>query len=61
MFNASSGRIKTPKHIALPMTIKNKTRCAEIVALLNLLCHGISYTHIEQLETAMAKRQVKGY
>ena len=61
MFNASSGRIKTPKHIALPMTIKGKTGCAEIVTLLNLLGHGISYSYIEELETAMAKRQVKKY
>ena len=61
MFNASNGRIKTPKHIALPMTIKSKTGCAEIVTLLNRLGHGISYTHIEELETAMAMRQVKRY
>ena len=61
MFNASTGRIKTSKHTALPMTIKNKTGCAEIVTLLNLLGHGISYSHIEELETAMAKRQVKRY
>ena len=40
MFNASNGRIKTPKHIALPITIKSKTGCAEIVTLSNRLDHG---------------------
>ena len=43
------------------MTMKGKTGCSEIVTLLNRLGHGISYTHIEKLETAMAMRQVKKY
>ena len=29
MFTATRGRIKTPKHIELPMTIESKTGCAE--------------------------------
>ena len=50
MFNATSGHIKTPKHITLTMTIKRNTRYAEIVTLLNRLGHGISYTQIGELE-----------
>ena len=50
-----------PKHIALPMTIKSNTGCAETVTLLNRLGNGISYSYIEELETAMAMRQVKRY
>ena len=63
MFNSTSGRIKTTKYIALPMRTKSKTGCTEIVTLLNRLGHSIFYTHIEELETAMAMRQVlvRGY
>ena len=61
VFNSTSGRIKTTKYIALPMTMKSKTGCAEIVTLLSRLGHGIFYTNIEELETAMAMRQVRSY
>ena len=61
MFNTTSGRIKTLKHIALPMTIEARHDLQEIVTLLNQLGYGISYTHIEEQKTAVAMKEVKRY
>ena len=62
IFNATSGRIKTPKHIALPMTIKSNYRMrrasdtfkpTESWHFLHL-CRGTE-------KNAMVMRQVRGY
>ena len=55
----SRGRIKTPKHVALPLTVKSLTGSAETVTILNRFGHGLSYTQIEELETALAERELE--
>ena len=55
IFSSFNGRIKTPKHILLPMAIKSMTGSSEEVKLLNRSGHGLSYTQIEEVETAMAQ------
>ena len=55
----SRGRNKTPKHVLLPMTVKSLTGNAELVTLLNRFGHGLSYSQIEELETAIAEQQLK--
>ena len=54
----SRGRVKTPKHITLPMAIKSLTGNAEVLTLLNRFGHALSYSQIEELETAIAERQI---
>ena len=54
----SRGRTKTPKHVPLPMTVKSLTGSAELVTLLNRFGHGLSYSQIEELETAIAEQQI---
>jgi len=51
----SKGRTWTPKHILLPMTIHNMTGSKSAVTLLNRFGHTISYTELEELQTAMAE------
>ena len=53
------GNIKSPKHVALPMTVKSKSGSSEIVTLLNQFGHGISYSVLREAETAMAERQTQ--
>ena len=55
----SRGRNKTPKHVLLPMTVKSLTGNAELVTLLNRFGHGLSYSQIEEHETAIAEQQLK--
>lgn len=57
-YNISKGRHKTPKHVALPMTVKNLTGSKEVISLLNRFGHGISYEQLLSVETAMAEKQI---
>ena len=38
------GRIKTPKHVTLPLTVKSLTGNAELVTILNRFGHALSYS-----------------
>ena len=58
VFIASNGSKLTPKHIALLMTMKSITGSSEVVTLLNRFGHGVSYTKLKEIETAMAERQI---
>jgi hypothetical protein len=52
------GRVKTPKHVALPLTVKSLTGNAEVITLLNRFGHGLSYSQILEIETALADKQI---
>ena len=55
---ATNGRIKTPKHVVLPMTVKSLTGSSEVITILNRFGHGLSYSQVEETETALAEKQV---
>jgi hypothetical protein len=55
----SRGRVKTPKHVVLPMAVKSLTGSAEVVTLLNRFGHTLSYSQIEELETTIAEREIE--
>ena len=40
------------------MTVKSLTGNAQLVTLLNRFGHGLSYSQIEELETAIAEQQI---
>ena len=54
----SRGRIKTPKHVTLPLTVKSLTGNAELVTILNRFGHALSYSQIEELETALDEKEI---
>lgn len=54
--SVSRGRVKTPKHVVLPMTVKSLTGSVELITILNKF--GLSYSLIEELETALAEIQI---
>ena len=43
IYNVSEGRVKIPKSISFPCTIKNLTNNTELVNVVNRLGHGVSY------------------
>ena len=57
IFSATCGRIKMAKHILLPSGIKSLTGNVEIIHLLNRLGHGIAYTQLLEIETAVAMQR----
>ena len=56
--SVSRGRIKTPKHVILPMTVKSLTGNVELITILNRFGHGLSYSQVEEVETALAETQI---
>ena len=59
IFTSSKGVVKPPKHIALPVSVKSMTGSAELVTILNRLGHGLSYSKLEEYETAVAEKQIE--
>ena len=49
---------QTPKHIVLPMTAKSLTGNVELITILNRFGHGLSYSQVEEVETALAEMQI---
>lgn len=54
LYIASRGRFLTAKHVLLPFTVKSLTGNVELIKILNRFGHGISYSKILEIETAMA-------
>ena len=61
MFPWVASRLKTPKHVVLPMTVKSLTGNAEMITLSNIFGHGPSYSQTEELETAIAEQQITNF
>lgn len=51
----TKGRVHTPKHFMLPLTVQHLTRSSQPVTVLNHLGHGYSGSWIEDYETAIAE------
>ena len=51
---ASHGRIKTPKHVGLAMSIRHMTGSKQLITMLNRLGHCSSYDEIEIVDTSLA-------
>lgn len=58
MHMVTNGRVKTPKHVALPLAIKHMTGSVEAVSLLNRFGHGLSRMQLCEIETAMCLEQL---
>ena len=59
IYAVNNGRVLIPKHVALALSVKNWTGSPEVAITLNRFGHGISYTALEKLETAMAEKQIQ--
>ena len=49
------GRVKTPKHVGLAVTLHHITGSKQIVTLLNRMGHCISYDDVEVVDTSLAQ------
>ena len=53
VFNITNGREKPPKHVLLPFAVKSLTGNVELIQTLNRLGHGVSYSKLEEIDTAL--------
>ena len=55
VYSASHGRVKTPKHVALGMSVRHITGSKQVITLLNRMGHCSSYDEIEAVDTGLAR------
>ena len=58
VYCCSHGRIKTPKHVSLPITVKSLTGSTELITILSHFGHCVSYSQVEEIETALAEKEI---
>ena len=54
----SNGRMKTPKHVVLLLTVRHLMRSSQLVEILNHVSHSLSNSVVQEVETAMAERHI---
>ena len=59
VYASPNGRVKTPKHVSIAMTVKNLTRSSQVITLLNRFGHCISYNDVISLENKMVQQQLQ--
>lgn len=58
IYAVSRGKQKPPKHLLLPAAVKALTGNVELIQALNRLGHGVSYSQIEENDTALCLRKL---
>ena len=53
IFGESRGKIKSPKQILLPYAVKTVTNNVELIQMLNRCGHGIAYSQLKEINTAL--------
>ena len=59
VYGVTSARVKPPKNILLPQAVKALSRNVELIQILNRYSHGISYSQMEELDTALALKKLE--
>ncbi len=54
----TNGQYKPPKHLLLPNAVKTLTGYVEVIHTLNKLGHGISYSQLEENDTALCLQKM---
>ena len=52
------GKHKPPKHLLLPYAVKTLTGNIEIIRMLNKFGHGVSYSQLEENDTALCLQKL---
>ena len=58
VFGVTCGQKKPPEHILLPYAIKTLTNNVELIQILNRCGHGVAYSQIEELNTALCRQKM---
>ena len=58
VFGVTGGRRKPPKHILLLYAVKTLTNNVELIQIMNRCGHGVAYSQIEELNTALCLQKM---
>ena len=61
VYIASNGKKPTPKHIGISLAVHQATRSKELVTLLNMAGHGVSYDTVLRLDSRIAEDAIEAY
>ena len=59
VFGVTCSQKKPPEHILLPYAIKTLTNNVELIQILNGCGHGVAYSQIEELNTALCLQKME--
>ena len=58
VYAITNGKVKPTKHITLPFAVKSLTGNVELVHILNRLGHSLSYSQVEEIDTALCLQKL---
>ena len=58
VFGVTCGQVKTSKNILLPHAVKSLTNNVEPIQIINRCGHGMSYSQIEEINTALCLQKL---
>lgn len=58
VYAITNGKVKPAKHVTLPFAVKSLTGNVELVHILNRLGHGVSYSQVEEIDTALCVQKL---
>ena len=61
IYAVTNGKVKPPKHITLPFAVKSLTGNTELIHMLNRLGHSVSYSQLEEIDTALCLQKLCMY
>ena len=59
VFTVTGDKTKPPKHTMLPFAVKSLTGNTELIRTLSQLGHGVSYTQVEEIDTALCLQKME--
>ncbi|XP_071817001.1 uncharacterized protein [Apostichopus japonicus] len=59
LFAHYRGRVATPKHVALGVSIRHLSKNVQILGMMNRFGHSVSLSYLQELDTAIANEVVK--
>lgn len=60
VYAVTCGKTKPPKHVVLPFSVKSLTGNVELIGILNRLGHSVSYSQMEEIDTALCLQKLSG-
>jgi len=58
VYAVTNGKLKPPKHILLPYAVKSLTGNVELIHTLNRFGHGVSYSLLQEIDTAICLQKL---
>ena len=59
IYRTTSGRVKPPKHVCLPMAIRHLTGSTQLITMINRFGHGAAASQLQEMEVHLAEEHLR--